>query len=210
MSIKVLIVDDHELLLSGFEASLSDNGIDVAGKFLSAENLIGHYEDLRPNVLVLDVRLGGGNNGLDACKDLLNKYPEAKIVILSQFDQDCIIEESYKSGALSFVKKSESIETLCEAITKASQGEQFFTEGVAQKLVRFKMNSKNLDVLNEKEKDVFVLAAKGLLNNEIASELGYSLRTIVNIIGSIKEKLDLNRQVDFTLLAIKNGLINVD
>lgn len=103
LGIKVFLADDHRLLVAGFRDVLKDYGIDVVEVAYSLDGLIDRFLEVKPDVLVIDVRFdskGCGENGLDVCEELLARDPSAKIIVFSQFDDQYIIERSYKLGVL--------------------------------------------------------------------------------------------------------------
>src|SRR5574337_2219259 len=115
LSIRVFLADDHRLLVEGFRHALKDYGIDVAEVAYSTDGLIDRYFEVRPDVLVIDVRFDNkdaAENGLDVCEELLERDPAARISGFSQFDDQYIIEKSYKLGVLAFVRKDESPDVL--------------------------------------------------------------------------------------------------
>lgn len=129
MGIKVFLADDHRLLVAGFRDVLKDYGIDVVEVAYSLDGLIDRFLEVKPDVLVIDVRFdskGCGENGLDVCEELLARDPSAKIIVFSQFDDQYIIERSYKLGVLAFVRKDESTEVLNEAINTVARARNTF------------------------------------------------------------------------------------
>ena len=210
MSVKVFLADDHQLLVAGFCDVLKDYEIDVVEVAYSTEGLVERVLKVRPDVLVIDVRFdskGCGENGLDVCEDLLARDPAAKIIVFSQFDDQYIIERSYKLGVLAFVRKDESADVLNEAIMTVAQGKEYFSPEIARLLawsaVKDKSPSKLLD---ENEMQVFTLAADGALLTEIASEMDLSTKTVGGLMKNIKTKLDIESQADITKLAIRYGI----
>ncbi|WP_232096620.1 response regulator [Denitratisoma oestradiolicum] len=125
----MFLADDHRLLVAGFRDVLKDYGIDVVEVAYSLDGLIDRYMEVKPDVLVIDVRFdtrNAGENGLDACEELLARDHSAKIIVFSQFDDQYIIEKSYKLGVLAFVRKDESTEVLHEAIKTVAEGKEYF------------------------------------------------------------------------------------
>ena len=155
MSIRVFLADDHRLLVEGFRHALKDFNIDVVEVAYSLNGLINRYFEVKPDVLVIDVRFDSKNvaeNGLDICEELLAKDPKAKIIVFSQFDDQYIIEGAYKIGALAFVLKDESTEILDQAIRTVAEGREFFSPQVAQLLARSSVKDRNpTKLLDEKE-----------------------------------------------------------
>jgi DNA-binding NarL/FixJ family response regulator len=208
-SIRVLLADDHPLIMTGFAMALSDHGVEVVGQAVTPEEAVEKYLTLIPDVLVLDIRFGITRTGLDAAKDVLCKFPNANIVFLSQFDQDTLIKESYRVGGRAFVTKGCNPEQLAVAIKTANEGELYFLPEVAKRLaqlaIRGDMSPQSL--LDAREMEIFTLMAQGLTNTEIADKLTLSAKTISNSSQMVKEKLGIHRAADITRLAVKHGLI---
>jgi two-component system invasion response regulator UvrY len=207
--INVVLADDHPLLMAGFAMSLEDYGIKVVGQAKTPDGATAKYLALKPDVLVLDIRFGEKLTGLNAAKNLLEKSPKAKIVFLSQFDQDSLIKEAYRLGGYAFVTKDRDAEELANAIRSAAEGKLYFLPEVAERLASLSIHGDTSpqSQLEEREVEIFTLMAQGLTNQEIADQLDLSPKTISNISQSIKEKLGIHRAADITRLAVKHGLI---
>ena len=214
MSIRVLLADDHRLLVEGFRHALKDFNIDVVEVAYSLEGLIDRYFEVKPDVLVIDVRFDSKNvaeNGLDICEELLAKDPKAKIIVFSQFDDQYIIEGAYKIGALAFVLKDESTEILDQAIRTVAEGREFFSPQVAQLLARSSVKDRNpTKLLDEKELRAFLLTADGESLADVAEAMDLSTKTVGNLLKSIKAKLDIDTPADFTKVAIRFGLTTTE
>lgn len=214
MAIRVFLADDHRLLVEGFRHALKDYGVDVVEVAYSLDGLVERYFAVRPDVMVIDVRFDNKHveaNGLDVCEEILNRDPSARIIVFSQFDDQYLIEKTYKLGVLAFVRKDESTQTLFEAITRVSNGVEFFSPEVAQLLawsvVRDRSPEKYLD---EKELRVFTLTADGASINDVADEIGMSTKTVGTMLKNIKTTLGIENQAEFTKLAIRYGLTGLD
>ncbi len=214
MSIRVFLADDHRLLVEGFRHALKDFNIDVVEVAYSLNGLINRYFEVKPDVLVIDVRFDSKNvaeNGLDICEELLAKDPKAKIIVFSQFDDQYIIEGAYKIGALAFVLKDESTEILDQAIRTVAEGREFFSPQVAQLLARSSVKDRNpTKLLDEKELRAFLLTADGESLSEVAEAMDLSTKTVGNLLKSIKAKLDIDTSSDFTKVAIRFGLTTTE
>ena len=212
VAIRVLLADDHPIVMSGFAMSLANFGIEVIGEAKTPDDAVKMYSKLSPDVLVLDLRFDEKLTGLDAAKAILQKHPDANIVFLSQFDQDGLIKETYKIGGRAFITKDCDAEDLALAVSQAAKGELFFLPEIAQRLANLSVRGDHspLTVLDAREVDVFVLIAKGLTIAEIAKELGLSAKTISNMSLTIKGKLQIRRVAELTLLAVKHGLIVIE
>lgn len=209
-TIRVLLADDHPIMLMGFATSLSSHGISVVGQATEPEDVLKQYKALLPDILVLDIKFGSHLTGLDTAKNLLNKHPEAKIVFLSQFDQDQFIKKTYQLGARAFITKTCTPKDLATALKRVFQGEVYFPPQIAERLASLTIrDSSPQSLLDEKEIEIFIMLAQGLAQAEIAEKLNVSQKTVSNANVSIKKKLSIDRQADITLLAVKHGLVDI-
>ena len=195
--------------MAGFAMSLANYGIQVIGEAKTPDEAIRMYLALLPDVLVLDIRFGEKLTGLDAAKEILHKHPEAKIVFLSQFDQDSLIKETYKIGARAFITKDCDPANLATAVTRAGEGDLYFLPQIAERLANLSVLGDNSprSKLDARELEIFIYMAKGLTNTEMAEALGLSAKTISNASHTIKLKLGISRAADITRLAVKHGYI---
>jgi DNA-binding NarL/FixJ family response regulator len=207
--IRVMLADDHPIVMTGFAMSLEAAGMEVVGQAKTPSEALALYGEARPDVAVLDMRFGTELTGLDAAQDILKADPRAKIVFLSQFDQDSLIKETYRIGAHAFVTKDCDPADLATAVRHAHEGKLYFLPQIAERLASLAVRG---DVspqsqLDERGLEIFKLMAEGLTNAEIAEKLNLSTKTISNISQSVKEKLGVHRQAYITKLAVKHGLI---
>lgn len=208
-SIRVLLADDHPLVMMGFAMALADFGIEVVAQALTPDVAIQKYATFLPDVLVLDIRFGEKLCGLDVAKNVLKGFPDAKIVFLSQFDQEGLIKESYRLGGRAFVTKNCDQEILAAAIKRVHEGGIYFLPDVAERLASLSIqgDASPQSKLDARELEIFVLMANGSTNAEIAEKLGVSTKTISNSSQAIKEKLGVHRSADITKLAVKHSLV---
>jgi two-component system invasion response regulator UvrY len=208
-SIGVLIADDHPMIIQGLISALQREGVHRVGDAGTAEDVIKQFERTHPDVVVLDIRFGGGTTGLQVARELLARHPQARIVFYSQFDQDEIVKEAYRLGGMSFVSKSGPPDDLTAAIRQAHAGQIHFTSAIANRLALLGVRGDDSpqSTLEPRELEVFTCMAQGLTNAEIAERLGLSVKTISNTSQAIKEQLGVHRPADITLLAVKHGLI---
>jgi DNA-binding NarL/FixJ family response regulator len=208
-NIRVLLADDHPIVMTGFAMSLTGLGMDVVGQAKSPDEAAAMFAELRPDVLVLDIRFGTELTGLDAARAILAQFPSARIVFLSQFDQDSLIKETYRIGARAFVTKDCDPADLATAVRHAHADKLYFLPQIAERLANLSVRG---DVSPQSQLDargleIFKLMAEGLTNAEIAERLNLSAKTISNISQAVKEKLGVHRQAYITRLAVKHGLI---
>lgn len=206
---RVLLADDHPIVMSGFALSLKSKGIEVIGEVTTPKEAVESYEKLKPDVLMMDLRFGEKLTGLDAAKTILERHPKANILFLSQFDQDALIKQTYSIGGRGFLTKDISAADLAQAVSDAGRGETYFLDRIAKRLANLSVKGDQSPgaVLDTREFEVFLLTAKGRTTQEISDQLGLSPKTISNVAHSLKEKLGTNRIADLTLLAVKHGYI---
>jgi DNA-binding NarL/FixJ family response regulator len=209
-SIRVLLADDHPVVMKGFAIALEDVGMEVVGQATTPDDVLRLYSELQPDVAVLDIRFGEKLTGMDVAKEILKQSQNAKIVFLSQFDQDTLIKECYRIGGGAFITKNCDPETLATAIQRVYEGTIYFLPSVAERLasLAIKGGSAPQDKLDPREVEIFKLMADGLTIAEMAEKLSLSQKTISNASLAIKEKLGIHRPAEITKLALKYGLIH--
>ncbi|MBB3118924.1 response regulator transcription factor [Pseudoduganella violacea] len=208
-AVRVLLADDHPVVMTGFALSLSEQGIEVVAQARSPQEALEQYDEQQPDVAVLDIRFGAELTGLDVARQLLAADAGARIVFLTQFDQDSMIREAYRIGARAFITKDCDPAELAAAVQRAHQGELYFMPRIAERLATLSVSGDQSpqSQLDERSLEIFTMMAEGLTNTEIAERLDVSSKTISNTSQAIKEKLGVHRAADITRLAVRHGLI---
>lgn len=208
-AVRVLLADDHPVVMTGFALSLSEQGIEVVAQARSPQEALEQYAALQPDVAILDIRFGAELTGLDVARQLLADDAGAHIVFLTQFDQDSMIREAYRIGARAFITKDCDPAELAAAVQRAYQGELYFMPRIAERLATLSVSGdpSPQSQLDERSLEIFTMMAEGLTNTEIAERLDVSSKTISNTSQAIKEKLGVHRAADITRLAVRHGLI---
>jgi DNA-binding NarL/FixJ family response regulator len=207
--IRVLLADDHPIVMGGFAMSLAAHGIEVAGQARTPEEALSAYQALAPDVAILDIRFGDTLTGLDVARQILKTAPQARIIFLTQFDQDSLVKEAYRLGARAFLTKDCDPAELAAAVQRAHQGELYFMPAIAERLASLSVLGEQSPqaLLDERSLEIFKLMAEGLTNAEIAERLGVSSKTISNSSQAIKDKLGVERAADITRLAVRHGVL---
>jgi len=208
--IKVLLADDHPIVMAGFAMSLENFGLVIIGQAKTPQDAVAMYSAQPADVVILDIRFGAQLTGLDAAKQIWQSHPKARIIFLSQFDQDSLIKEAYRMGASAFVTKDCEVAELVMAVRRAHAGELYFMPAIAERLANLSVrgDASPQSLFDERELAIFTLMAEGLTNVEIAEKLALSSKTISNVSQSIKERLGLHRPAEITKLAVKHGLVS--
>ena len=209
-AVRVLLADDHPLIIEGLSAALKRLGLKVIGQVKAATEVIAKFQQTRPDVLVLDVRFGPGPTGLDVARELIAQERGARIVFYSQFDQNEVIREAYRLGGAAFITKDTPAETLVHAVEQAHAGKTYFLPEIAERLALLGVRGDQSPraVLDDREVEVFMRLAAGLTNNEVAAQMNLSAKTIGAIAQTVKEKLAVQRATDMTRLAVRYGMID--
>lgn len=208
--IKVLLVDDHAVVRTGFRLLLqSQPDISVAAEAHSGEAACQMYAELTPDVVVMDLGMPG-MGGLEALRRIRARNSAARILALSAHDDPMHARRALREGALGFLSKRSAPETLIEAIASVAAGRRYIDPGIAQKLALAEIEGaagSPIEQLSEREFEVFVRLAGGATVQKIADDLKLSASTIGTHLYNIKQKLGVVNQSELTLLAIRHGVI---
>ncbi len=207
--INVMLVDDHTVVRMGFKLLLQgSDDIHVIGEAQSGEEAVKQFQDLAPDVLVLDISMPG-IGGLETIARVLAKAPQQKILVLSAHEDVMHARRVLKAGAAGYVTKRSAAEVLMQAIRAVHKGQIYLEPDIAQAMaVEQVSGSKNpVDALTEKEFKVFIELAKGRSVQEIADALSLSPRTIGTHLYNIKQKLGAGNSAELAIIAIRAGLI---
>lgn len=194
---KVYIVDDHPLMRKGLVMTIEkEMGFEVSGQNESAEGALSEIVNDVPDVAVVDISLPG-MNGIELIKNLLHQLPDLKILVVSRHDEELYAERALRAGAKGYLMKLEAAETLITAIRQILNGGIYLSDKIGTKML-MKLTSGNtsksdnpLDVLSDRELEVFELTGKGLSTRDIGSKLHISVKTVESHRANIKDKLHL-------------------
>ncbi len=209
-ALKVLLVDDHEVVRKGLKYVLDDlEDFSLIGEASSAKTAIIMTEELNPDIVILDIRMPGGS-GLDACRAIHQKYPQIKIIILTSYANDESITEAIQAGAVGYILKDGSTDELIRALAAIKNGEAALDPAITRKVLNM-MQKKTSQAhpfadLSEREMEVLNLIAQGKTNAAISNELILSEKTIRNYISSVFLKLNLTNRVEAAIYAVQNRI----
>ena len=208
----LLLVDDHEVFRIGLRTVLEfEPDLRVVGEAGDAAAGVRAAEALRPDLVLMDVRLGG-IDGVTACREIRSRLPEVRVLMLTSFADEDVVMASIMAGAAGFVTKNVGRAELLAAIRSVARGESLLdptvTRSVLARLVDLseRDRARSTDNLSEREREVLVLVAQGCTNREIAEKLVLSEHTARNHISRIFEKLGLSRRSEAAAYATRMGL----
>lgn len=200
---KVLVVDDDRLVSASLKTILeSDSGIQVVGTFNSGREAAAQYAAQKPDVLLMDIRMEG-MTGLEAAKEILKDFPDAKILFLTTFADDEYIAQALQIGAKGYLLK-QNFEAIIPSVKAVYAGQRVFGDEVVSRMPT--MHSGNLSSfgLTSRETELLTQVAEGLSNREIAEKLFLSEGTVRNYISSLLEKLGLRDRTQLAVFYYKN------
>ena len=210
--INVLLVDDHEMVRLGVSSYLSmQDDIDVIAEAKNGREGVEKALSYKPDIILMDLVMPE-MDGIEATKEILRQWPEAKIIILTSFIDDEKVFPAINTGAKSYILKTSSASQIAKAIRDTYQGDGVFEPQVTDKLVnRIQMKQQHFphDDLTQRELEVLLLIAQGKSNQEIADELFITLKTVKTHVSNILSKLEVEDRTQATIYAFKHQLIKM-
>ena len=205
-----MLVDDHAVVRMGFKMLLeSASEIKVVAEAENGEAAIKNYMEFKPHVVVMDITMPG-IGGMEAIERILAKESNAKILVLSAHEDSVHPKRVLNAGAMGYLTKRSAAEELIKAIRTVAGGKKYIEASVAQQMAIQQLSGEQnpVDVLSEREFEVFMSLAKGKTTNEIAETLFLSPRTVGTHLYNIKQKLNANNSAEIALIAMRSGLID--
>ncbi|WP_424243940.1 two-component system NarL family response regulator [Elusimicrobium posterum] len=214
--IKILLADDHALVRDGIKSVLErkSKNISVIGEVSNGKELIEYVaNNPKPDVYVVDIAMPF-LNGIEATQKLTKADPNAKVIILSMYDDRASVEKAFKAGARGFVVKVSTADEIIDAIKEVNAGRFYLCSKVSKYVVQGFLgkttpSKKDPSGLTPKEKQILQLIAEGYSSKEIAKEFGLSLNTIHVHRNNIMRKLDIHKQAELVRYAIKEGIAHL-
>ena len=214
--INIVLADDHVLVRKGIRSMLeSEAGIEVVGEAGNGAEALDSAKNLKPDILLLDIRMPG-MSGLDAAAKLSDYAPGTKAVILSMHDSEEYVLQALSAGAFGYLLKDTDKEEFIKALKQVYKGNKYFSGSVSNILANHLLSAKpvtkappreDLYHLTRREKEILGMAIDGKHNKDIADSLGKSVRTIETHRFNIMKKLGVNNAIDMINKAIRENLI---
>lgn len=213
--IKILIADDQKLIREGLKVLLEmEEDFEIIGEAKNGVEAYEFYIKLKPDIVLMDIQMPG-MNGVEAIKKIKEFDSQAKIIILTTFDDDLYVYDGLKSGALGYVLKDTSIEKLSETIRIVYKGGALIEPSITKKILseiskieKPKIKKEELiEELNLREIEILKLISKGYTNQEIAEKLNLSVGTVKNYVTTILQKIGARDRTEAALIAKEIGII---
>lgn len=211
----IVIVDDHTLFREGLKAIIgADNGFEVTGESGNAADGLFLAGEIKPDIMIIDITLPD-KDGIKLTREVLRKFPDIGVMIVSMHSKTAYIVEAFKSGALSYIVKDSATENLILGLQSVSKGVHYIDNSIAKEVVlglqglEAKEKKKNYayERLTTREQQVLRFLVEGVLVKEIAEKLFISPKTVENHRGSIMKKLDIHSTVELIRYAVDVGLV---
>jgi DNA-binding NarL/FixJ family response regulator len=213
-SLRVLLVDDHDLFRTGLRNLLEEQGLEIVGEAATGAEAIGHVRELTPDVVVMDLNMPA-MGGVEATRHIAEASPLTRVVMLTISDEDNDVMDAILAGACGYLLKDASIQELVSGIRSAARGESLISPHIAAKVLqRIRATSAQPEIeqliraeLSDREIEVLKLIANGKDNAVIAAELHISPKTVKNHISNILMKLQIDNRIQAAVYAVRSGIV---
>jgi len=210
-ALRILLVDDHEVVRMGLATLLNDlEDVEVVGEAGSADEAIRACERSQPNVVIMDIRRPG-NSGIVACREIVQRWPETQVIMLTSFANDELIADAIRAGAVGYVLKQVGTEELMRALDAVRQGAALLDPAVTRRVLAMlrRQGDEPADPfgqLTSREIAVLKLLAEGKSNIQIAEGLVLSEKTVRNHVSIILDKLNVANRVEAATFAVQHNI----
>lgn len=212
---KIVVADDHDLVRMGIVRMLEDvSGFHIVGEAKTGEDAVRLAREHQPDVVLMDVKMPG-IGGLEATKKILSYNSNVKVIAVTSLSDDLFPERLMKAGACGYVTKGANFDEMINAINTVISGSRYMSPSIAQQLALRsfsggKEGGSPFDALSARELQTAILIANGAKVQTVADTFCVSPKTINSYRYRIFEKLDINSDVELTLLAVKHKILDVD
>lgn len=210
--IRVLVVDDHDLVRTGITRMLADvDGLQVVGQADSGEEALRHARELKPDVVLMDVKMPG-IGGLEATRKLQRSYPDIKVVAVTVCEEDPFPTRLLQAGAAGYLTKGAGLDEMIQAIRLVFAGQRYISPQIAQQLAlksfQPQTQASPFDLLSEREIQIALMIVGCQKVQVISDKLNLSPKTVNTYRYRIFEKLSVTSDVELTLLAVRHGMVD--
>lgn len=215
---RILVVDDHAVVRSGLILLLNGkHGIEIVGEAADGDEAIAKATELKPDVVLMDLSMPHGKDGLTATGELKKLLPDASVLILTMHDDDEYLFRAIHAGASGYILKSAPHEELLAAIGQIAMGNAYLYPSATKRLMSDYLDKMKhgdqggtYESLSDREKEILAKVAQGYSNKEIAEQLVISVKTVETHKSNLMEKLNLKTRPDLVKFAMKKGLLNFE
>ncbi|MET7775279.1 response regulator transcription factor [Streptomyces mirabilis] len=216
--IRVVLADDQQLIRTALRMVIADiEDVEVVGEAADGEEAVTRAEELRPDVVVMDIRMPGVD-GIEATRRITTGAGESRIVVLTTFDDDDYVYGALRAGASGFLVKDMAMDDIIGAIRVVAAGDALIAPSVTRRLIQDFTSARSfeparprrdLTAITDREREVLTLVGTGLSNAEIAERLFISVATAKTYLTRLLSKLDARDRVQLVIIAYEAGLVSV-
>lgn len=210
--LKILLVDDHEVVRLGIKALLSNYPeYEVVTEAANADEAVIKAQEYQPDVIIMDIRLPG-KSGIDATREIMEDLPDTKIIMLTSFAEDDLLFDAINAGAYGYILKQIGSDDLINALGTIGRGEALLDPALTQKVFKRvreasrKATDEAFATLSDQELRILALISEGKTNKQIASDIFLSEKTVRNYVSSILSKLNLSTRSEAAAYAVKHSV----
>jgi DNA-binding NarL/FixJ family response regulator len=205
--IRILLVDDHPLMLKGLLAALEpEPDMVVVGSAATGADALLRFRETKPDVTIMDITLGRGMDGIEATRAIRREFSDARIIVVTVHDDEFRICRALKAGAVTYMLKEKLGDNLAGTVRQVHAGDDTIPPEVASKLADRVVNAMPTD----RELEVLRLAAQGLRNKQISAHLGVSEQTVLTHLKNIFAKFKVGDRTLAVMIALKRGFLDLD
>ncbi|KAF5997339.1 MULTISPECIES: response regulator [Streptomyces] len=218
MPVRVVLADDQQLIRTALRMVIADiEDVEVVGEAADGEEAVARTEELRPDVVVMDIRMPGVD-GIEATRRITTGAGESRIVVLTTFDDDDYVYGALRAGASGFLVKDMALDDIIGAIRVVAAGDALIAPSVTRRLIQDFTSARSseparprrdLTAITDREREVLTLVGTGLSNTEIAERLFISVATAKTYLTRLLSKLDARDRVQLVIIAYEAGLVSV-
>jgi DNA-binding NarL/FixJ family response regulator len=213
--IRIVLTDDHSLVRAGIRALLEDRlDVEIVAEARTGEEAVEAVRSHQPELVVMDIALPG-ISGLDAARLILKEFPETRVLFVSQYRDKEYVRQALRAGGMGYVSKAEAAEDLVSAVRTVMRGQPYTSRAIDYPISPGSRSdepdeSRSLDALSPRQREVFLGLAQGLSVKEMAVSLGISVKTVETHRAAIMDRLGFTSIAALVKHAIRLGLINPD
>jgi len=208
---KVLLVDDHQILRDGIRRGLESAGKDVVGEAGNGEEAIGLVGETQPDIVVMDLSMPV-LDGVGATQRITELYPDVKVVVLTMHDDPAKTRAALEAGAVAYLTKGTSLDEVIDTLDRVMDGEEVLSPHLAASMLQVVGGLKPTEesLLSDRQVEILQMIANGLSTKQVARELGITQKTVHNHLNAIYRRLDTQSLTHAVLSAVRLGIIDLN
>ena len=208
MKLRIILAEDHTIVLEGLRALLEKEGFEIVGEAQDGRSAVELAAKFKPDIAILDIAMPA-LNGVDAAREILRASPDTRTILLTIHEDNQYVVEALRAGVSGYLLKTKAASDLVQAIKEVSRGALYLSPGLSRDVVKSFLENKEVkaDPLSPREREVLQLIAEGKTTKEVGAILGISVKTAESHRTRIMEKLGIHETATLVRYAIRQGVI---